>query len=261
MISEPELHDAPGQIGVARPREDSAPKLRGAVRFGADLPQAGLLHGRLVLSYAAHARIVSVDAAEALAVPGVVAVLTADDLPIRRPRRHAHVRAARTRGGRVRRPADRARGRRNRGSRGGRCGGRSRRARAASRGDRPRGLDGPGSPAGPAAQGAGRRFRGRSGSHVGRRRSRGRGRRGALGQRRRAAPVSGSRRRRRTGRERRGRRGPFRDTLAPSGLPRAADGHGAGRAGRRARRVGKHAGRVPHPRGAGARRSTCRSTG
>ena len=82
MISEPELHDAPGQIGVARPREDSAPKLRGAVRFGADLPQAGLLHGRLVLSYAAHARIVSVDATEALAVPGVVAVLTADDLPI-----------------------------------------------------------------------------------------------------------------------------------------------------------------------------------
>jgi CO/xanthine dehydrogenase Mo-binding subunit len=82
MISEPELGDPAGQIGVARPREDSAPKLRGAVRFGADLPQAGLLHGRLVLSYAAHARIVSVDAAEALAVPGVVAVLTADDLPI-----------------------------------------------------------------------------------------------------------------------------------------------------------------------------------
>jgi CO/xanthine dehydrogenase Mo-binding subunit len=74
MVTEP--------IGVARPRPDSEPKVRGRARFGADLQETGLLHGRLVLSYAAHARIVSIDRTEALAVPGVVAVLTAADLPI-----------------------------------------------------------------------------------------------------------------------------------------------------------------------------------
>jgi CO/xanthine dehydrogenase Mo-binding subunit len=42
----------------------------------------GLLHARIVPSLYAHARIRAIDAAEALAVPGVVAVLTARDLPI-----------------------------------------------------------------------------------------------------------------------------------------------------------------------------------
>ena len=71
-------------IGVPRPRADSRAKVTGAARYAADQPAPGpgLLHGRLVPSVYAHARIRSIDAAAALAMPGVVAVLTAADLAI-----------------------------------------------------------------------------------------------------------------------------------------------------------------------------------
>jgi CO/xanthine dehydrogenase Mo-binding subunit len=69
-------------IGVSRRRVDGEPKVRGATRFVADLPVHGLLHARLVLAAEAHGRIVSIETDGALRVPGVVAVLTADDLPI-----------------------------------------------------------------------------------------------------------------------------------------------------------------------------------
>jgi CO/xanthine dehydrogenase Mo-binding subunit len=69
-------------IGVSAPRRDSLTKVRGATRFAADLPIAGLLHARLVLAHEAHADLVSIDTAAALQSPGVVAVLTAGDLPI-----------------------------------------------------------------------------------------------------------------------------------------------------------------------------------
>jgi CO/xanthine dehydrogenase Mo-binding subunit len=69
-------------IGVPTPRRDSEPKVRGATRFAADLPVIGLLHARLVLADEAHARIRSIDTAAARELSGVVAVLTAADLPI-----------------------------------------------------------------------------------------------------------------------------------------------------------------------------------
>src|SRR5262245_28175544 len=69
-------------IGVRRRRVDGEPKVRGATRFAADIPVPGLLHARLVLAGDAHARIRSIDTEAALTVPGVVAVLTAADLPI-----------------------------------------------------------------------------------------------------------------------------------------------------------------------------------
>ena len=43
----------------------------------------GLLHARIVPSLYAHARILRIDATAAMEVPGVVAVLTAADLPIK----------------------------------------------------------------------------------------------------------------------------------------------------------------------------------
>lgn len=70
-------------VGAARPRPDSPAKVRGATRYAADRPMRGLLHARLVLAQRAHARIVSIDADAALGVPGVVAVLTAADLPLK----------------------------------------------------------------------------------------------------------------------------------------------------------------------------------
>ena len=69
-------------IGVSRPRADSEMKVTGATRYAADLPVQGLLHARVVPSVYAHAQIRGIDASAALAVPGVVAVLTAADLPI-----------------------------------------------------------------------------------------------------------------------------------------------------------------------------------
>jgi CO/xanthine dehydrogenase Mo-binding subunit len=69
-------------IGVSTPRRDSEPKVRGATRFAADVPISGLLHARLLLAHDAHALIKSIDTTVARELPGVVAVLTADDLPI-----------------------------------------------------------------------------------------------------------------------------------------------------------------------------------
>jgi CO/xanthine dehydrogenase Mo-binding subunit len=73
---------ATSPVGSPRPRPDAPTKVRGATRFAADRPMRGLLHGRLVPAQRAHAKVVSIDASAALAVPGVVSVLTAADLPI-----------------------------------------------------------------------------------------------------------------------------------------------------------------------------------
>ena len=69
-------------IGVARPRIDAPEKVTGATRFAADGYVHGLLHARPVLATDAHARIRGIDSEDALAIPGVVAVLAAADLPI-----------------------------------------------------------------------------------------------------------------------------------------------------------------------------------
>ena len=69
-------------IGVSAPRRDSEPKVRGTTQFAGDTPIPGLLHARLVLSHEAHAMITAIETTEARALPGVVAVLTAGDLPI-----------------------------------------------------------------------------------------------------------------------------------------------------------------------------------
>src|SRR5438105_10920598 len=70
-------------VGKRFKRADSPERLTGQVRYTGDLVLPGLLHGRLVRSPHASARIVSVDKAQAEATPGVVAVLTAEDLPVR----------------------------------------------------------------------------------------------------------------------------------------------------------------------------------
>jgi CO/xanthine dehydrogenase Mo-binding subunit len=69
-------------IGVPRPRLDASEKVLGATRYAADEPLPGLLHARLVLSTEAHALLKSIDAERALQTPGVVTVLSAEDLPI-----------------------------------------------------------------------------------------------------------------------------------------------------------------------------------
>jgi CO/xanthine dehydrogenase Mo-binding subunit len=67
-------------IGARLKRPDGPEKVTGEARYAADLTLPGLLHVRLVLSPHAHARILGVHGEAALEVPGVVAVLTAQDL-------------------------------------------------------------------------------------------------------------------------------------------------------------------------------------
>jgi len=56
--------------------------IRGTSRYIDDMPDpAGLLHAAAVTSPEPHARLISIDTSPALAVPGVVAVLTAADIP------------------------------------------------------------------------------------------------------------------------------------------------------------------------------------
>ncbi len=67
-------------IGSAVPRVDARVKVTGAAAFVGDLAVAGLLHGAVVRSDVPHGRIVAIDAAEALAVSGVLRVVTFADL-------------------------------------------------------------------------------------------------------------------------------------------------------------------------------------
>lgn len=69
-------------IGAALPHESAELHVSGEAAYTDDLPElAGTLHVALGLSRHAHARIVSVDLAAVRAAPGVVAVLTAADIP------------------------------------------------------------------------------------------------------------------------------------------------------------------------------------
>ena len=68
-------------VGTRPVRHDAINKVTGRDQFGADIKFAGLLHGRILRSPYAHARIRSIDTGKAEAVPGVKAVVTGDDLP------------------------------------------------------------------------------------------------------------------------------------------------------------------------------------
>ena len=68
-------------IGTRPIRHDGLDKVTGRAKYGADLVLPGMLYGKVLRSPHAHARIVRVDTSEAKAMPGVVAVVTAADLP------------------------------------------------------------------------------------------------------------------------------------------------------------------------------------
>jgi CO/xanthine dehydrogenase Mo-binding subunit len=68
-------------IGTRPPRYDAVDKATGHALFGPDISLPGLLHGRVLRSPHAHARIRSIDTSRAEAFPGVHAVVTAKDLP------------------------------------------------------------------------------------------------------------------------------------------------------------------------------------
>ena len=67
-------------VGQAVERAEDWRFLRGEGCFAADYEPAGTLHAAILRSSVAHGRLVSIDASEALSLPGVYAVLTADDV-------------------------------------------------------------------------------------------------------------------------------------------------------------------------------------
>jgi xanthine dehydrogenase molybdenum-binding subunit len=71
----------PSVIGRSVKRTDLTAKVTGTAQYVADMAHAGLLHGRTLRSTIAHARIRRIDTARALALPGVKAVLTHENVP------------------------------------------------------------------------------------------------------------------------------------------------------------------------------------
>lgn len=78
------LSEVAGGVGDSPSRPDGIPKLDGTFEYASDLWHEGALWGATVRSPHAHARIISIDIGPALAIGGVHAVLTADDVPGRR---------------------------------------------------------------------------------------------------------------------------------------------------------------------------------
>ena len=69
-------------VGTRPARHDGYDKVTGAARFGADLNLPNMLHGKVLRSPHAHARIRSIDTSKAEALAGVIAVATAKDFDI-----------------------------------------------------------------------------------------------------------------------------------------------------------------------------------
>ncbi len=70
-----------GRLGESAARPDGVPKVRGQFAFSSDLYSEGMLWGHLLRSPHPSAAIGHIDVSEALRIPGVRAVITAEDVP------------------------------------------------------------------------------------------------------------------------------------------------------------------------------------
>ena len=68
-------------VGKKVRRVDANEKVLGKIKYTSDLKFPGMLYGKVVRSPHAHARILEIDDTKAKALPGVVDVITADDVP------------------------------------------------------------------------------------------------------------------------------------------------------------------------------------
>src|SRR5215472_2553142 len=69
-------------IGTRPVRHDGVDKVTGRAKYGADYSFPGMLFGKVLRSPYAHANIKSIKLDKAAALPGVKAIITADDLPV-----------------------------------------------------------------------------------------------------------------------------------------------------------------------------------
>lgn len=75
----------PKLLGQNYQTPDIVAKVTGRARYAEDYRAEGMLFAKLLLSPMPHARVRSIDTSEALKLPGVHAVLTADDLEAAAP--------------------------------------------------------------------------------------------------------------------------------------------------------------------------------
>jgi len=68
-------------VGTRPIRHDGIDKVTGRARYGADVSLPGMLHGKVLRSPHAHARILGIDVSRAAALPGVKAIVTGADMP------------------------------------------------------------------------------------------------------------------------------------------------------------------------------------
>lgn len=68
-------------VGKSVERTDARVKVTGSARYAGDLVAPGMLHGKILRSPVAHARILDIDTSRARALPGVIAVITGKDFP------------------------------------------------------------------------------------------------------------------------------------------------------------------------------------
>ena len=68
-------------VGTAIPQGEGPAKVTGACEYVADIALPGMLHGKVLRSPHAHARILRIDTSRAKSLPGVRAVITGADLP------------------------------------------------------------------------------------------------------------------------------------------------------------------------------------
>ncbi|HEV2300397.1 MAG TPA: xanthine dehydrogenase family protein molybdopterin-binding subunit [Stellaceae bacterium] len=68
-------------VGTRPVRPDGVDKVTGRANFGADMTMPGMIWGKVKRSPHAHARILRIDTTKALSLPGVKAVVTAEDFP------------------------------------------------------------------------------------------------------------------------------------------------------------------------------------
>ncbi len=68
-------------VGRGVPVKDAVEKVTGAIQYGVDFAVPHMLHGKILRSPHAHARVVSIDTSRAEALPGVLGVVTHHDAP------------------------------------------------------------------------------------------------------------------------------------------------------------------------------------
>ncbi|HVR49701.1 MAG TPA: xanthine dehydrogenase molybdopterin binding subunit, partial [Pseudorhodoferax sp.] len=82
LPSEARAQEAGARVGISRPHESAALHVAGEATYIDDIPElAGTLHCALGLSPVAAGRLLSIDLDAVRAMPGVVRVFTADDIP------------------------------------------------------------------------------------------------------------------------------------------------------------------------------------